>query len=157
MYSKEEVKQIRKDFWTAFGEFCQQLPRYKFRHKPWILYNTKVKGVEMKFDATRDGAYVIFELNNRNPRKRAAMMELMRQYRIIVEEHFKEAIWEDAFVKECGTEVSRIYKRNPDLNIHKREQWHDFFVFLSKNMSMLEKAFEQVKEQLEEIANDGTM
>lgn len=154
MYSKEEIKQLHKDFWTGFGRFCEHLPRFKYRHKPWILYNTKVKGVEMKFDALKDGAYVILEFNNKNIRKRQAMYELMKQYKVVVDENFDNAIWEEKFIKACGTEVSRIYRKQPDLNIHKQEQWKDFYVYLSKNMSALEKVFEELKEQLLEIAVD---
>ena len=106
----------------------------------------------MKFDATRAGAYVILELNHRNPRKRAAMMQVLQRYRNVIEDYFPNAIWQESYIKECGTEVSRIYREQTDLNIHKREHWRDFYVFLSKNMNQLEKAFDQIREQLADVA-----
>lgn len=154
MYSREEIKQLHKDFWNGFSLFCEHLPRFKYRHKPWILFNTKVKGVEMKFDAQKDGAYVILEFNHRNPRKKQAMWDLMKKYKVVVDEHFEDAIWQDRFIKPCGTEVSRIYRYNQELNIHKQEQWKDFYVFLSKNMSALEKVFDDMRELLGIIASD---
>lgn len=157
MYSREEIKQLHKDFWNGFDEFCAQLPRFKYRRKPWILYNTKIKGVELKFDATREGAYVIFELNHHNTAKRFAMMDLMKKYKVVFDEYFDNAIWEDSFIKPCGTDVCRIYRRNPDLNIHKKEHWKDFYVYLSKNMSMLEKSFDQLRELLEIIAENNAI
>ena len=155
MYSREEIKQLHKEFWTAFGTFCQHLPRFKYRHKDWILYNTRIKGVEMKFDATCDGAYVIMELNNKSERKRLAMMELLKRYKAVVDEDFADAVWEDSYIKPCGTEVCRIYRCQSELNIHKKEQWKDFFVYLSKNMSALERVFDAMKEQLQYIATDS--
>lgn len=150
MYSREEAKQLKRDFWNGFDEFCAKLPRFKYKHKKWILYNTKIKGVEMKFGAERDGAYVILELNHRNPNKRAEKWELLKQYKVVVEEHFDEAVWQDNFIKECGTPVSRIYKHKPDLDIHRRDDWHDFYVFLSKEMTKLEKAFNEMRELLQD-------
>ena len=108
----------------------------------------------MKFDALQDGAYVILELNHKNIRKRDAMYSLLEQYKTVIDENFSDAIWQKSFIKPCGTEVSRIYRREPNLNIHKKEQWRDFYVYLSKNMSALEKSFESVRELLLDIALD---
>lgn len=104
----------------------------------------------MKFGAGRDGAYVIFELNHRNPNKRTEKWELLKQYKVVIEEHFDEPIWQDNFIKECGTPVSRIYKHKPDLDIHRRDDWKEFYVFLSKEMTKLEKAFNEMRELLQD-------
>lgn len=155
MYSREEVKELKRDFWNGFDEFCAKLPRFKYKHKKWILYNTKIKGVEMKFGAGRDGAYVILELNHRNPNKRSEKWELLKQYKVVIEEYFDEPVWQENFIKECGTPVSRIYKHKPDLDIHRRDDWREFYVFLSKEMSKLEKAFNEMRELLQdEEANE---
>ena len=63
MYSKEELKQLKKEFWEGFGTYCSEIPALKRRKSKFMLYNTKMKGVELKFDATRDGAFVILEVN----------------------------------------------------------------------------------------------
>jgi hypothetical protein len=152
MYSKEELKQLNKDFWEGFGLFCENLPRFKYRKKRWVLYNTKIKGVEMKFDATREGAFVILEFNHPNENKRLEMMTLMEQYKVIFESYFPDATWEILYTKVCGTPVSRIYKHRADLNIHRKEQWGEFFRFLSTEMNQLEKAFNELKEFLRDIA-----
>ncbi|MFT4612543.1 MAG: hypothetical protein ACI9OT_001931, partial [Gammaproteobacteria bacterium] len=41
MFSKEESRQLREEFWTSFGK---SFPR------KWILYDTKIKGFSFKFD-----------------------------------------------------------------------------------------------------------
>jgi hypothetical protein len=152
VYSREEIKQLKKDFWEGFGSFCENLPRFKYRNKRWILYNTKIKGVEMKFDATTEGAYVILEFNHPDETKRLEMLTLIEQYRVVFDSHFPDAIWEILYIKPCGTPVSRIYKHHPGLNIHRKEQWGEFFRFLSVEMNQLEKAFEELKEFLRDIS-----
>ena len=66
MYSKDELKQLKKEFWEGFGVFCSNHPVLGKRKSKFMLYNTKMKGVELKFDATREGAFVILELNSLN-------------------------------------------------------------------------------------------
>ena len=55
MYSKEELKRLKLEFWESFAAFCEVQPYLRRRRKIWTLYNTKVKGVELKFDANRQG------------------------------------------------------------------------------------------------------
>jgi hypothetical protein len=75
MYSKEELKNLKVEFWESFAAFCEVQPYLRRRRKIWTLYNTKVRGVELKFDATREGAYVILEVNHRNEGERLEMFE----------------------------------------------------------------------------------
>ncbi|MDR1729667.1 MAG: DUF4268 domain-containing protein [Prevotellaceae bacterium] len=141
---------MKKEFWEGFGQFCEDLPRFKYKKKRWILYNTKIKGVEMKFDASREGAFVILKLNHPNEGKRLEMLTLLEKYKSIVDSCFPDATWEILFVKPCGTPVSRIYKQKGGLDIHRREQWPEFYPFLSREMSMLEKVFNELRELMRE-------
>ena len=47
MYSKEELKRLKLEFWESFAAFCEVQPYLRRRRKIWTLYNTKVKGVEL--------------------------------------------------------------------------------------------------------------
>ena len=53
MFSKEESKKIRQEFWTSFGK---EYPR------KWLLYNTKIKGVTLKFTFTTKIAQVSIDI-----------------------------------------------------------------------------------------------
>ena len=75
MYSKEELKNLKLEFWESFAAFCEVQPYLRGRKKIWTLYDTKVKGVELKFDANRQGAYVILEVNHRSEDLRLEMFE----------------------------------------------------------------------------------
>lgn len=150
MYSREEVKILKREFWTGFDAFCAELPRFKIRKRKWILYNTKIKGVELKFDAARDGAYVIFELNHPKTSKRLEMFELMKKYKVVVDQYFADAEWQEQFEKPCGTLVSRIYRHLGGLDIHRQEQWPEFYPFLSREMCHCERMFKEMRELLQD-------
>jgi len=147
MYSKEELKLLKKEFWEGFGTFCNIIPSLKNKKTKFILYNTKIKGVELKFDASRDGAFVILEINHSNFEKRVELYEKFEQCKIIIEKQFtNELIWEFSYIRECGTEVSRIYLQKTGIDIHRRSQWIEFYVFMYEEMQKLEQAFKKVKD-----------
>ena len=150
MYSKEELKQLKKDFWEGFGLYCSMIPALSRRKSKFMLYNTKLKGVELKFDATRDGAYVILEINHSDSARRLELYMKFEQCKQLIEKEFPGGlIWRQTYIRECGTEVSRIYTHKPDIDIHRRINWISFYKFMSEDMLKLEKAFKKTKDLLE--------
>lgn len=151
MYSKEELKELKKEFWEGFGTYCSQVPAMKKRKSKFMLYNTKMKGVELKFDATRDGAYVILEINHSNVEKRFEIYEKFEKYKSIMEKDFPDGlIWNFDYVRESGEEVCRIYTQKSGIDIHRRIQWMEFYKFMSEEMLKLEKAFRMVKDVIDD-------
>ena len=150
MYSKEELKQLKKEFWEGFGTYCSLIPALKRRKSKFMLYNTKMKGVELKFDATRTGASVILEINLSNTNQRLEKYEKFLLSKTIMEKQFPMGlIWDPSYIRECGTEVSRIYTDKNDIDLHRRIQWIEFYKFMSSEMLKLEKAFKVVKEMID--------
>jgi hypothetical protein len=151
MYTKEEAKQLKKEFWEGFGVYCSQIPALKKRKSKFMLYNTKMKGVELKFDATREGAVVILEINHHDAVKRFELYEKFEMYKTLIEKNFPDGlIWDFAYIRECGTEVCRIYTQKMGIDIHRRIQWMEFYKFMSDEMLKLEKAFRLVKDAIED-------
>jgi len=150
MYSKEELKQLKKEFWEGFGTYCSLVPALKRRKSKFMLYNTKMKGVELKFDATRNGATVILEINLSNATQRLEKFDQFVLHKSIMEKQFPQGlIWNSAYIRECGAEVSRIYTEKTDIDLHRRIQWLEFYKFMTEEMIKLEKAFKIVKEIIE--------
>lgn len=151
MYSKDELKSLKLEFWEAFAAFCEVQPYLRERKKIWTLYNTKVKGVELKFDATRSGAYVILEVNHRQEELRLEMFERLTWYKDILEQDFPEGlIWDLCFVRETGKEVARIYWGKEGIDFHRREHWGEFFTSMASQMYLLERNFMSIADYLRE-------
>ena len=101
MYSKDELKNLKLEFWESFAAFCEVQPYLRRRKKIWTLYDTKVKGVELKFDATRDGAFVILEVNHKGEEARLEMFERLTWYKETLEKDFPEGLtWDICFVRD---------------------------------------------------------
>lgn len=149
MYSKEELKRLKLEFWESFAAYCEVQPYLRRRRKIWTLYNTKVKGVEMKFDANRRGAYVILEVNHRNEADRLEMFEKLTWYKEQIEQDLpEELIWDICFIRENGEQVVRIYAAKEGLDLHRRTDWGEMFSFMATKMYLLERNFMAIAEYL---------
>lgn len=146
MYSREELKILKKEFWEGFGDYSSSLPALQFKRRKFLLHNTKFKGVTLKFDATREGAFVILEIAHKDKDRQQRIYEHFLRYKVIMEQDFSEGlIWQEVYVLETGHCVSRIYAMQKDLDIHRREHWNDFYRFMADAMIVLERNFLDVK------------
>ncbi len=151
MYSKDELKNLKLEFWESFAVFCEVQPYLRGRKKMWTLYDTKVKGVELKFDATRNGAFVILEVNHRSEEARLEMFERLTWYRDTLETDFPEGLtWDICFVRDTGKQVARIYTSESGIDFHRRQDWGEFFSFMASQMYLLERNFMSIAEYLRE-------
>ncbi len=155
MYNREEAKQLRVDFWNGFGYYSKRLPYLRRQNKKWILYNTKIKHLELKFETERHTARVLMEINHRNENHRLEVFEQIQAYKTIVEEAFGQPlIWDYLYTMPTGKEVCRIYFEQGGFDFHKREQWPELYKFLSTHMKKLEKAFREIQEFIQPPGND---
>ncbi len=150
MYNKDELKLLRKEFWAVFAHRCEIVPELQCRRKKWVLYDTGLSGIDLKFDVTRKEALVMIEINSRLEERRLEIFETMQKYRLLLEEGFEEPlIWDFCFVRESGQEVCRIYKSLTGVDFHRQNQWPDIFNFFIGNMLILERNFLEIKDSLE--------
>ncbi|HRV55131.1 MAG: DUF4268 domain-containing protein [Mangrovimonas sp.] len=138
MFSKEESRQIREEFWTSFGK---SFPR------KWILYNTKIKGVSFKFHFDTKKALVALDLEDDLENRITYWEKLLALKSILTEDYLPEAIYEEIYYLENGKEISRIYiPLESKVSIHNKNSWREVMEFFSEKMSLFEAFFEEYKE-----------
>jgi len=150
MYSKDEAKLLRKEFWIVFARRCEIVPELRHKKKKWILYDTGLSGIDLKFEVTRNEALVMIEINSRQENRRLEIFETLNKYEKFLNDGFNEPlIWDICFVRESGQEVCRIFKSLTNVDFHRQNQWPDIFNFLIDNMLILENNFLEIKDVLE--------
>jgi hypothetical protein len=141
MFSKEESRLLREEFWTSFGK---SFPR------KWILYNTKLKGFTFKFHFDTKSALVALDLEDDLENRINYWEKLTALKSILTEEFLPNAIFEEAYILENGKEISRIYvPLNQKVSIHNKNTWQKTMEFFNENMSLFEAFFEEYKDILE--------
>lgn len=150
MYSKDEAKLLSKEFWIVFARRCEIVPELKYKKRKWVLYDTGLSGIDLKFEVSRSEVVVMIEINSRQENRRLEMFETMQKYRVLLEDGFAEPlIWDFCYQRESGQEVCRIYKSLSNVDFHRQNQWPDIFNFMIDNMLILENNFMEIKDGLE--------
>lgn len=152
MYKRDELKQLKTDFWNGFADYCNTIPRLAQRKQKFMLYNTRLKGTELKFDVQRHEVAVVLEINHTDYERRIELFEHFKACRMLFEEAFDgmEVVYEPFYKWETGKDVCRIYIRLADeMDFHRRDDWQKFYGFMARNMMRLERIFNQAKQALE--------
>ena len=152
MYKRDELKQLKTDFWNGFADYCNTIPRLAQRKQKFMLYNTRLKGTELKFDVQRHDVAVVLEINHTDYDRRIELYEHFNACRMLFEEAFDgmEILYEPFYKLETGKDVCRIYIRlNDEMDFHRRDDWQKFYMFMARNMMRLERIFNQAKQALE--------
>jgi len=141
MFSKEESKQLRQDFWIAFGK---SFPR------KWTLYHTQIKGLALKFHFDLKLAIVSIDIETPDLEQRIQLWEkLVSLKSILIEEHLPDVKYEDSFLLDNDKEISRIFVVKEGVSIHNKNTWQETMQFLHEKMSLFEAFFLEYRDILE--------
>ncbi|NNL15604.1 MAG: DUF4268 domain-containing protein [Flavobacteriaceae bacterium] len=133
MFSKEESKKIRHEFWTSFG---------KSFPKKWILYNTKLKGLSFKFHFDTKKAFVSLDIEDTLEGRIKYWEKIVALRSILKEEYLPEAVFEETFFLENGKEISRIHVTSDQkVSIHNKNTWQETMEFFNEKMNLFEAFF----------------
>ena len=133
MFSKEESKKMRQEFWIFFGK------RYP---RKWLLYNTKIKDFSLKFSFDTKKAQVSFDVSSNEPIYREYYFEKLLSLKKLMEEDISNAIvFEENYILNNGKSTSRCYVQLDDVSIHNKNHWPQVFDFFNNEMSKFEAFF----------------
>ncbi|ARV08430.1 hypothetical protein BTO05_01755 [Winogradskyella sp. PC-19] len=138
MFSKEESRKLREDFWISFGK---SFPR------KWLLYNTKIKGLSFKFYFDTKKAFVSLDLEDDLENRINCWEKLEALKNILQSEFLPDSIYEEEYYLENGKEISRIYvPLEEKVSIHNKNSWQVVMAFFAKTMPKFEDFFEEYKD-----------
>ena len=142
MFSKEESRILRQEFWTSFGK---SFPR------KWILYDTKLKGVCFKFHFDTKTALVALDLEDDLENRIKYWEKLLALKSILLNDYIPEAIFEEEYYLDNKKEISRIYvPLEQNVSIHNKNSWQEVMVFFNEKMSLFEVFFEEYKDVIKD-------
>jgi hypothetical protein len=142
MYSREEAKEVRQQFWTMFGK------RYD---RKWMLYNTKMKDLHLKFSFEDRRAMVSMDVVHDEEFYRHYYFEKIERFqRIMKDEVSSELIFDRNYRLPDGKFISRIYVFLDGVKIQKKTDWPQVYEFFYTHMDRMEAFFVEYREFIEE-------
>lgn len=147
MFSKEEAKALRQEFWDRFKAHSVKRRSRKKLPGNWMLTNTGVKALNLKFHIDRQVVQVGIDLETRNLDKRLELYEKLESVKKILEQYMKGPMhWEIEYVRENGKSVSRIYVEKAGVDIYNRDTWQEAFSFMYERMMRLEEFYGEYRD-----------
>ena len=138
MFSKEEAKKVREEFWINFGK--------KYPRK-WLLYDTKIKEIQLKFTFDSSQAQVSLDITAADELIRSYYFDKMSSFKnILLTEYLPEAIFEEQYQLPEGKVISRIYTELHGVNVYRKSDWPRVEEFLYHQMQLLEIFFLEYKD-----------
>lgn len=133
MFSKEESRQLRENFWISFGK---SFPR------KWLLYNTKIKGLSFKFYFDTKKASVSLDLEDDLENRINCWEKLESLKNILHNDFLPNAVYEEEYFLDNGKEISRIYvPLQQKVSIHNKNSWQTVMEFFNETMPQFEAFF----------------
>lgn len=147
MFSKEESKKMREEFWDSFKQLSAGRRARKGLPGNWMLSQTGMKALNLRFHVDRKVAQVGIDLETRNMDKRIELYEKLESLKKLLEKAMEsQLIWELEYIRENGKSVSRIYLQLEGVDIYDRKTWPRTHQFMYENMMKLEAFFREYKD-----------
>ena len=70
MYTKEEAKNLRRQFWDSFKTWSGRKRTKKGKKGKWLMNNTGIRHLKLKFHFDEECALVALEIDTRNLEKK---------------------------------------------------------------------------------------
>lgn len=141
MFSREEAKHLREEFWINFGK---EYPR------KWVLYDTKIKDIQLKFSFTNEAAGVSLDITSPDEVIREYYFEkLLSLQNILLTEYLPDAEYEAHYDLPEGKTISRLFVEIKRVIIYRKTDWPLVQEFLYDRMDLLESFFLEYRDVID--------
>ena len=152
MFGKEEARQLKKDFWVAFGVMMKPHLSAEGLRTNWINYKTGVKDIRFKTNASNKEVYVGIQLTHSDDGIRELYWEQFEEFKTLFHSVLEEKWhWDSMKFDEFGKPYSDIYTRQKG-NVFDKNQWPEMFQFLKSRLLKLDEFWCDAKDVFKSLS-----
>jgi len=153
MYTKEEKKAIKTEFWTSYGVYMRKYtPQYGKVH--WVNYKTKIKDLYFRLEFANNKAIFSIDLQHKDDGIRELFYEQLTELKVVLHDSVGEELkWEELCFNEFNQPISRISASLLDVNLFNKDDWQKVFEFFEKRIVGLHEFWMDFKEIFIELQN----
>ncbi|MCW3079532.1 MAG: hypothetical protein JWR87_962 [Segetibacter sp.] len=140
MFSKQEASQLRKEFWTVFGQYMKPVPSFEGEKVNWLNYKTGEKDVLFKMEADNKMATIAIEIAHADLEIQQLYYEQFEQLKNM----FKNVAgnnwtWTLHSKDENGKVVSKIFSQTVGLTVFNKADWPSLISFFKPRIIALDE------------------
>lgn len=146
MFSKEEKTALTERFWAELKRKSKQ--KIGKRHS-WVLQNTGIKGIQLKFEVSRSAAFVLLQCYASSVEKREWIYDILQQYHIVIADIAELMPTWDKHGQLLELDgMPSVYYKLDEVDYLQEKYWDSIHHFFIQRMTLLEKAFLEIKDVL---------
>lgn len=146
MYSRDEVKRLKEEFWTSFGQFMSPVPSSDMERINWVNYRTGVKHLFFRMDATKKSATIMIEMTHPDEGIRGLMFAQFEEYKTLIHDVLgEEWEWYPEYDDDYGKKTARICTNIDGVSVFKKEDWVHLISFLKPRLIALDEFWSSAK------------
>ena len=131
MFSKQEASELKKEFWTAFGQYLKPILSADGEKVNWLNYKTGEKDIIFKMDADNKKAFIAIEIVHPD----SGMQELYFEQFVQLKNIFENIVgddwtWSLHTSDDNGRAISRIFKQINGVSVFNKADWPALISFL---------------------------
>lgn len=152
MFSKQEASQLRKEFWTVFGQYMKPIPSFDGEKVNWLNYKTGEKDVFFKMDADNKKAFVAIEILHHD----VDIQQLYFEQFLHLKGMFKNTVandwtWSLHTTAESGRTISRIFTELSGVSVFNKADWPGLISFFKPAIISLDEFWSSARHAFESL------
>ena len=154
MYSKEEFKQLKLDFWSGLERELKLIKNPHGSKVNWTNYNTKINHLYFRMEVDDLGARLCIDMQQRDEGIRELLWDQFLEFETKLNNLFEsDLIWEKSCIHTNGLEISRISIRMDYISFYDRGNWPAIYEFMKTNFSKLNKFWFEFEDLFKSLMN----
>ncbi len=139
MYSKEEKKQMKLEFWTSLEHELTQKGKAKGRNIAWMNYPVKIKDLYFRVEINKNNVRLCIDLQFMDDGVREVFFEQFQEFELKLNQAFNNNVY---FIKDYehdnGKTISRIYTELSNVSFFNKNDWSKMQTFIINNFLKLD-------------------
>lgn len=153
MYGKEEIKELKKQFWDAFDSRMKKHRSANNGSKVnWAHYRTNINHVYFRIETNNDSVAICVDLQHKDDGIRELFYEQFTELRVVMQSYFSQELgWHQNYKHSNGLTVSRISCTLNNCHYLDPKQHTQILDFLEKNLVGLDEFWVEYNEILYQL------
>lgn len=139
MFTKEEAGQLKREFWTTFGQYMRPVPSAEGTKVNWVNYKTGYRDLYFRMDADKAHAYIGVVFHQKDLDLQQLFFEQMEELRpafhTLLEE---EWTWRLHDTSPDGATLSHVFTKFEGVSVFNRTDWPTIIAFLKPRIIALD-------------------
>ena len=150
LYSREEAKNLKENFWTKFGQYMSVIPSAEGDKINWVNYKTGIKHLYFRMKTSNKSAEIYIEISHPDLGIRHLMFTQLEELKLVFQEKIQEEWdWDEFYTDDDGKGMSKISISISKLSVFNKDNWPDLISFFKPRLIALDEFWSIAKYSFE--------